>query len=171
MMRTQTGTPYYASPEVWKDQPYDKRSDIWSIGCVLYEMITLNPPFKASDMNGLYKRIIAGKYTPIPSTYSKDLADVVKSCLNTIPRCRPTCTEILAMTQTENNLGETLKGLDVVLDQPGGGLLGTIKLPRGQHISSISSRLPKANYGMARNSSEGCLREGPTGGLPNISNK
>jgi hypothetical protein len=44
-------------------------------------MITLNPPFKAADMNGLYKRIISGKYAPIPSTYSKDLSDVVKACL------------------------------------------------------------------------------------------
>lgn len=41
MMVTQTGTPYYASPEVWRDKPYDNRSDIWSIGCVLYELITL----------------------------------------------------------------------------------------------------------------------------------
>ena len=42
---TQTGTPYYASPEVWRDEPYDFKSDIWSLGCVLYEMITLRPPF------------------------------------------------------------------------------------------------------------------------------
>ena len=47
MMHTQTGTPYYASPEVWKDKPYDHKSDIWSLGCVLYEMITLLPPFRA----------------------------------------------------------------------------------------------------------------------------
>jgi len=45
LLYTQTGTPYYASPEVWKDKPYDEWSDIWSLGCVFYEMITLQPPF------------------------------------------------------------------------------------------------------------------------------
>jgi NIMA (never in mitosis gene a)-related kinase len=39
LLYTQTGTPYYASPEVWKDQPYDSKSDVWSLGCVLYEII------------------------------------------------------------------------------------------------------------------------------------
>ena len=53
MLQTQTGTPYYASPEVWKDKPYDSKSDIWSTGCVLYEICALNPPFRANDMNGL----------------------------------------------------------------------------------------------------------------------
>lgn len=42
---TQTGTPYYASPEVWRDQPYDFKSDVWSLGCILYEMTSLRPPF------------------------------------------------------------------------------------------------------------------------------
>jgi NIMA (never in mitosis gene a)-related kinase len=57
---TQTGTPYYASPEVWRDQPYDIKSDIWSLGCVLYENIALKPPFRAQDMAGLYKKVLKG---------------------------------------------------------------------------------------------------------------
>lgn len=63
---TQTGTPFYASPEVWKDLSYDCKSDIWSLGCVLYEMITLKPPFRSEDMEGLYKKVIRGIYPRIP---------------------------------------------------------------------------------------------------------
>ena len=51
LLQTQTGTPYYASPEVWQDKPYDHKSDLWSLGCVLYEMCALKPPFQANDMN------------------------------------------------------------------------------------------------------------------------
>ena len=71
LLYTQTGTPYYASPEVWKDQPYDEKSDIWSLGCVIYEMATLSPPFQAEDMEGLFETVIEGRYHPIPSFYSK----------------------------------------------------------------------------------------------------
>lgn len=61
LLYTQTGTPYYASPEVWKDQPYDHKSDIWSLGCVIYEFVCLKPPFRADDMEGLYKSVQRGK--------------------------------------------------------------------------------------------------------------
>ena len=81
MMRTQTGTPYYACPEVWKDMPYDHRSDIWSAGCVLYEMIMKMPPFRAQTMKGLYTKVLSGKYDPIPQLYSDDLRQVLRSCL------------------------------------------------------------------------------------------
>ena len=60
LLFTQTGTPYYASPEVWRDQPYDHKSDIWSLGCLLYELTTLQPPFKAANMDQLYKKVLSG---------------------------------------------------------------------------------------------------------------
>ena len=74
---TQTGTPYYASPEVWNDTPYDSKSDIWSLGVVLYEMVTLHPPFRAESMDGLYKKVLKGQYARINNKYSDDLYDII----------------------------------------------------------------------------------------------
>ena len=59
---TQTGTPYYASPEVWNDEPYSYKSDIWSLACVVYEMLALHPPFRAEDMEGLYSILFKQAY-------------------------------------------------------------------------------------------------------------
>ena len=95
LLYTQTGTPYYASPEVWQDKPYDSKSDIWSLGCVLYEMVTLKPPFRANDMNGLYKRVLKGNYPPIDNNYSKSLATVIAKMLLVDSNLRPSCKEIL----------------------------------------------------------------------------
>jgi NIMA (never in mitosis gene a)-related kinase 1/4/5 len=88
---TQTGTPYYASPEVWKDQPYDNKSDIWSLGCVIYEMITLRPPFRAENMEGLYNKVIKGQLTKIPDRFSTDLAEIVRMLIQVSPEARPSC--------------------------------------------------------------------------------
>ena len=74
---TQTGTPYYASPEVWKDEPYSYKSDIWSLGCVIYEMLSLKPPFNAKDMNQLFRRVCRGEFTRIPGHFSNDIWLVV----------------------------------------------------------------------------------------------
>lgn len=75
---TQTGTPYYASPEVWRDHPYDIKSDIWSLGCVLYEMCSLKPPFQATSMKGLFKTVCKGKINPIPKSYSSEVWTIIK---------------------------------------------------------------------------------------------
>lgn len=95
LLYTQTGTPYYASPEVWGEQPYDSKSDIWSLGCVIYEMTTLEVPFKAEDMEGLAHTILAGKFSPIPNTFSKELSQLINSMLQLKPKSRPNCDKIL----------------------------------------------------------------------------
>ena len=86
---TQTGTPYYASPEVWNNEPYDKKSDIWSLGIITYEMLNLTPPFKAGNMEALYKKIMKGQYARINSRYSRDIANIVNSILLVEPKERP----------------------------------------------------------------------------------
>jgi len=96
-LQTQTGTPYYASPEVWQDKPYDKSSDIWSLGAVLYEMVALTPPFTAKDMKGLFNKVIKGVYPPIPKTYTNDLASMIASLLKVDPKKRPSAEQILHM--------------------------------------------------------------------------
>ena len=99
---TQTGTPYYASPEVWKDMPYDGKSDIWSLGCVLYEMCALVPPFRAYDMQGLYKKVVKGKYPRIPEHFSQEMATVIKFMLQSAPSYRPNCDQILSLPIIES---------------------------------------------------------------------
>ena len=91
---TQTGTPYYASPEIWKDLPYDNKSDIWSLGCVLYEMITLHPPFRAKNMDELYKKVLSGDIGNLPNKFSNDLYEVVLLLMKVNSNKRPTCGQI-----------------------------------------------------------------------------
>ena len=104
MLYTQTGTPYYASPEVWEEKPYDIKSDIWSIGCILYEMCCLTPPFKGKNLNLVYQNIIKGRYSPIPAFYSKDLVNMVHSLLQVNPKDRPTCTEMFKHSVIRNKI-------------------------------------------------------------------
>jgi NIMA (never in mitosis gene a)-related kinase len=59
---TQAGTPFYASPEVWKEKPYDFKSDVWSIGCIAYEMCCLRLPFIGRDMSNLFEIVCKGDY-------------------------------------------------------------------------------------------------------------
>lgn len=92
---TQTGTPYYASPEVWSDKPYEYKSDIWSMGCVLYEICTLKPPFKGNNLEELYKNVMKGQFESISSSYSKELTSLISSMIRLNHLTRPTCNIIL----------------------------------------------------------------------------
>lgn len=70
---TMVGTPFYLSPEMCEEKPYNEKSDVWSLGCVLYELCTYRHPFEANNQGALVLRIIRGKYNPIPTSYSRDL--------------------------------------------------------------------------------------------------
>ena len=74
---THVGTPYYMSPELISEQRYNEKSDIWSAGCVLYEMAALRAPFEATNQVQLAQKIKQGKFERIPANYSDDLFKVI----------------------------------------------------------------------------------------------
>ena len=73
------GTPYYLSPEICLDKAYDHKSDIWSLGCVLYELATLKHAFDAGSMHALVLKIMRGQYAPVSNSYSAPLRDLIKA--------------------------------------------------------------------------------------------
>jgi len=95
MALTQIGTPYFTSPEIWEQKPYDYKCDIWSIGCIVYEMTTLHVPFLGLNMQELYKNILCAKYKPIPKIYSKNLNDIIDLMLIKDPLNRPSAEDLL----------------------------------------------------------------------------
>ncbi|CAF0892640.1 unnamed protein product [Adineta ricciae] len=89
------GTPYYMSPEIFSHQPYGQKSDIWALGCCVYEMTTLEHAFNAKDMNALVIKIIRGQTPQTSKKYSDSLTDIIKSMLSKNPVDRPTAKKIL----------------------------------------------------------------------------
>ena len=164
---TQTGTPYYASPEIWKDLPYDNKSDIWSLGCVLYEMITLHPPFRSKNMDELYKKVLSGDIGNLPEKYSNDLYEVVLLMMKVNSNKRPNCNDILnntfvkkrieyfkSMNNSENN--EDNLNMDEFEEQY---LLKTIHIPK--NLLFLSNQLPKPNYKKGKNKLEMKINTNP----------
>ena len=139
MAYTQTGTPYYASPEVWKDKPYTFSSDIWSLGCVVYEMAALDPPFTAVDMQSLFKKITKGDYPAIPHIYSENLSKILKSLLQVNPVLRPSSDKILEFPSVQR-----FKNMNPASEQVSPDLLKTIKFDSS--LQNLQKKLPSANY-------------------------
>lgn len=86
---TYVGTPYYMSPEVLSDKPYTPLSDIWSLGCVLYELCSLHPPFQAKTHIQLQKRIKEGVFQSLPEHYSPKLRMTILACITVDVDLRP----------------------------------------------------------------------------------
>ena len=102
--KTMVGTPYYLSPEIISGNPYDAKSDIWSLGVLLYEMMTFKMPFNANNFSMLVAKIQRGNYIPPPSIYTKDLRELVSKCLTLEPERRPSIQEIIRMPIIQNRI-------------------------------------------------------------------
>lgn len=81
MARTTVGTPYYLAPEVIDQKPYGFKADVWALGVVLYELVSLRKPFDAENLATLAMRIMRADFPPLPSSVSPELAELIGSML------------------------------------------------------------------------------------------
>ncbi|KAJ2946912.1 hypothetical protein O0L34_g16253 [Tuta absoluta] len=93
---TVIGTPYYLAPELCEGKPYDMKSDVWALGCLLYEMCTHTRAFEAETLVGLVKAITSGSVHPIDLTvYDRGLQDLIDAMLIILPDKRPTIKDLM----------------------------------------------------------------------------
>ena len=97
LARTKIGTPYYLSPEICQEKPYNQKSDVWALGCLLYEMLALEVPFKAKDIMNLMRMIMFRHPQPIRGgNYSSSMRNLVKSLLAKDPKRRPSVRQVMS---------------------------------------------------------------------------
>uniref|UniRef100_A0A3Q1IPX9 non-specific serine/threonine protein kinase n=1 Tax=Anabas testudineus TaxID=64144 RepID=A0A3Q1IPX9_ANATE len=122
LARTCVGTPYYLSPEICENRPYNNKTDIWSLGCVLYELCTLRHPFEGSSLRQLISKICRGRYKSVPNRYSYDLRLLLTQLFKVNPRDRPSINSVLRRPFLEKHIS---KHLETVLCTRVSLLLGT----------------------------------------------
>jgi NIMA (never in mitosis gene a)-related kinase len=153
--QTVVGTPFYMSPEVCENKPYDFKSDVWAMGCILYEMCTFEHAFDSSNLLGLVVKIVQDPVGPIPDMYSEDVKALVKLLLQKDPAERPSLRKLFALPFVHTRLEKLARNRALpVLDadpvsgspkvrsvppSPGGGDDGT---PKHRRESSLSLAPP-----------------------------
>lgn len=106
---TVVGTPYYMSPEVCENKPYTFKSDVWSLGCVLYELCMLKHAFSADNLLGLVYKIVSDKYEPIPKMYPQDLNNLIQRMLTKMADLRPSVRDLLADSYVQRFMNEYVR--------------------------------------------------------------
>ena len=159
LLRTQTGTPYFASPEIWEDKPYSFKSDIWSIGCILYQMAALEMPFQGKNIKEVYYNLKNVNIPPLPEIYSEELMIIIKKLLKLEPDKRPSTKEILNDEIIKNKMEEMFENdndlINISMDvnnfkknKSNNRLINSIKINDDKNLNYI---LPKKNYDEKKN--------------------
>ena len=94
------------SPEQINEHNYDEKTDIWSLGCVIFELVALAPPFTANSHLALAEKIIKGQISRIPERFSEDLQEVIEKMLKVDPKERPTVEDLLKLPQIKLRIHE-----------------------------------------------------------------
>lgn len=99
-----SGTPMYMAPELLQGQGSSFKSDVWALGCILYEMLCYRHPFEAKDVSTLVVRVIRGNFPPIPRRYSSEVCELLVRLLDAQPDTRPAIDEILMMPYVQRHV-------------------------------------------------------------------
>ncbi|NP_001334247.1 serine/threonine-protein kinase Nek5 isoform 2 [Mus musculus] len=108
LAQTCAGTPYYLSPEICQNRPYNNKTDIWSLGCVLYELCTLKHPFESNNFHHLVLKICQGRVAPISPHFSRDLQSLIPQLFRVSPQDRPSVTSLLKRPFLETLIARSL---------------------------------------------------------------
>lgn len=111
--QTQVGTPYYMAPEIFKRERYNFKCDTWSVGCIMFELVTLQPPFPGNNFYELRDNVIRGYVRSLPRRSACDpLQLAVRTLLQHLPRSRPTVQEFLKLAYVSEHMRQ--RGLETI---------------------------------------------------------
>ncbi|KAG7394483.1 hypothetical protein PHYBOEH_005144 [Phytophthora boehmeriae] len=149
--KTVVGTPYYMSPEVCESKPYSYASDVWALGCVLYEMLALRHAFDAPNILTLILKIVQQDFAAVPPHYDKEVSDLLHMLLDKNPERRPSMEDIFAIPYIRRHMQGLMKS--------GGSLKMNVvnpvaRRPHGSASSAGRRRLNPKNVSARRSSAE-----------------
>ena len=147
------GTPYYLSPELCKDLPYNDKSDVWSLGCVLYEMTTLKHPFEGKTKVEIYEKIINSNYEGIDKYYSLELRRIIDLLLIKDEKKRPKISDILTLSIIKEKAKEN--GIKIPEIKPK-NINNNCQNKNNPNINSINNSSNDLNCNISNNSNLNC---------------
>ena len=92
------------APEVLAGKPYRRSADVWALGCILYELLTLKRAFDANNLGTMYSKIIGGAYKPVSELYSPDVRGLLDSTLRKEADERPSVPQLLELPLVRQHL-------------------------------------------------------------------
>eukprot|EP00742_Colponemidia_sp_Colp-10_P001574 GILJ01001693.1.p1 GENE.GILJ01001693.1~~GILJ01001693.1.p1 ORF type:complete len:679 (+),score=132.34 GILJ01001693.1:114-2150(+) len=102
--QTACGTPYFMSPEVCRGETYNQKSDIWALGCTLYELTTLKKPFDHETLSGVFERIRGGSFDQLPESTHPDIRTLIMAMLTVDPNRRPSIWDVARMPSIKERM-------------------------------------------------------------------